>query len=110
MFTFSGADASVAGRLNVTNISGDTSAASAAFSEGSRTSAISRVACQVRRDEALLHVPAREQSPLPPVTAGGAIGGSTPSQVQSQNRVQGKRKKRPAAAGSCHFYFNFIYF
>lgn len=72
VFTFSGADASAAGRLNVTNISGDTSAASVAFSEGSRTSAISRVACQVRRDEALLRVPAREESPLLPVTAGGA--------------------------------------
>lgn len=59
-------------RQGVTNISGDTNAASAAFSEGSRTSAISRVACQVRRDEALLRVPAREESPLPPVTAGGA--------------------------------------
>lgn len=52
MFTFSGADAPVAGRLNVTNISGDTGAASSAFREGSRTSAISRIASQVCKDEA----------------------------------------------------------
>lgn len=54
MFTFSGADVSAAGRLNVTNIRGDTSAASSAFSEGSRTSAISRITGQVCKDEALL--------------------------------------------------------
>lgn len=105
VFTFPGADASAAGRFSVTNISGDTSTASAAFSEGSRTSAISRVACQVCRDEALLRAPGVTAAARHCRWSAVMIGGSAPSQVQSRGWVAGEEEGRGLQPrGSCDRY------